>query len=581
MMSSRLTSSVIKTALALTLFCPALSLAQQQQYPPCPVQGTNRQSPVCHPYPQPMLTPSTVSTNGDTTQIVTGTTFFNEPRVDPFTLPPGTNFLPTIYTNMFDISGAEMANTLPSTPTNPYNLHDGDPVVREINPASPTDDLRAIFAEVKRIARKELKESSEEEAIRRNIQRGIDILEGNPIPDRAYSGLPLLHYKGPEKVKTVTPIRDGKGNVVGGNVDIHQVWYDSHIESDTAFVDPSAVMNVPWTVTYTVDVLSRGEDDFSPFVMYLDGSQPMPKPHIAMDQSFFPMEEGTSTVFKIKMAPAKYFNLTYTWGWRMHPPRAQVFENALKKASITVGGKQLSMTLPEWEEYVFKPRPGETREQLIERTIGDISPEKQMWRAFRAALDAARARDYRRVVAVIDGVQGSFNDWRDRTRLPRGGPFKIEADREADLTLLYVNNTIYAEFTDRSDTIADSIQVTFPKWKLRGTTFKVTIYNGDFFEHGYQNVDFGGGRGWENQFKSSVKVGGSGCWFTFGRAHWWMNVPNAPNGDLAVFLPPASSRPYKPSMHKVHVTYNYEPSRRLRLYQFDPLHHDVAIFSIH
>jgi hypothetical protein len=34
-------------------------------------------------------------------------------------------------------------------------------------------------------------------------------------------------------------------------------------------------------------------------------------------------------------------------------------------------------------------------------------------------------------------------------------------------------------------------------------------------------------------------------------------------------------------MRKVQITYNYEPSRRLRFYQFDPLHHDVAIFSVH
>jgi hypothetical protein len=121
---------------------------------------------------------------------------------------------------------------------------------------------------------------------------------------------------------------------------------------------------------------------------------------------------------------------------------------------------------------------------------------------------------------------------------------------------------------------------------VRGTTFRVAIYNGDFFEHGYMNVDFGGARGWENRFKSSVKVGGSGCWFTSGRAHWWMNVPptaptpNNPAGDLAVVVPAARS-PYQPAAQKVHFKYNFEPSRRLRIYQFGPLHHDVAIFSIH
>jgi hypothetical protein len=29
------------------------------------------------------------------------------------------------------------------------------------------------------------------------------------------------------------------------------------------------------------------------------------------------------------------------------------------------------------------------------------------------------------------------------------------------------------------------------------------------------------------------------------------------------------------------LNYQYEPSRRLRLYQFDPLHHDVAVLSLH
>jgi len=130
-----------------------------------------------------------------------------------------------------------------------------------------------------------------------------------------------------------------------------------------------------------------------------------------------------------------------------------------------------------------------------------------------------------------------------------------------------VNNTIYAEI------IGDG-WVDFTKWTLRGTTLKITLLNGDYFEHGYQNVDFGGARGWENQFQSSVKSGGSGCWFTFGRAHWWMNLP------AMIVVPPAT--PYNElGLLKVYLTFNYEPSRRLRFYQFDPVHHDVAVFSIH
>lgn len=544
-----------------------------------------------HPYPQPCPPASTLTTSGNTTVITTGLSIFPEPAVDAFTLPPGTNFLPTIYTNMFDGFGVEMPNTLPSTPSNPYNLHDGDPIVTDINSNSPTDDLRLVFDSVTRLLAKPQKEAAEVETLRRYIQRGIDILEGNPIQDRAYSGLPLLHYKGPSKVKKVTPVYDAAGKLIGGNVDVHQVWYDSHIESDAGFIDPSDVLDVPWTITYTVDVLSRGEDDFSPFVIYVDDpaltAPKPPLPHVGMDQTFFPMEEGTRTLFKLKMAPGKYFNMSYTWGWRMHPPRVQVSENANKKAQA--GG--VERTLVGWEQSVFCPpdnqqcAPDSSEDLKLKAIsmIGDMSPAKRMWQALRAASDAQKANDYRRVAASVAEAREAFDDWRDRTRLPRTGKYKdmAKVDPDSDLTLLFVNNTIYAEFADRSDNVAASVRTDFTKWKLRGTTLKVTLYNGDFFEHGYQNVDFGGSRGWENQFKSSVKVGGSGCWFTFGRAHWWANIPNTPTGDLGVVVPAAARAPYKPGLHKVQINYNFEPSRRLRFYQFDPLHHDVAVFSIH
>jgi hypothetical protein len=597
-------------SLALVLAAPAPTpLAQQPQQPqtdaqkkarvqslrwPTPDQAANMCSvrkKTGHPYPQPCPPGSTMTTSGDTTTVTTGLSVFPEPAVDAFTLPPGTNFLPTIYTNMFDGFGVEMPNTLPSTPSNPYNLHDGDPVVTDINANSPTDDLRAVFDGVMRLAAKPQKEDAEVATMRRYIQRGIDILEGNPVQDRAYSGLPLLHYMGPTKVKKVAPVYDAAGKVVGGNVDVHQVWYDSHIESDAGFIDPSDVLDVPWTITYTVDVLSRGEDDFSPFVIYVDDpaltAPKPPLPHVGMDQTFFPMEDGTRTVFKIKMAPGKYYNMSYTWGWRMHPPRVQVSENANKKAQA--GG--VERTLVGWEQSVFCPpanqqcSPNSSEDLKLKAIsmIGDLSPAKRMWQALRAAGDAQRANDYRRVAASVAEAREAFDDWRDRTRLPHTGKYKdmVKVDPDSDLTLLFVNNTIYAEFADRSDNVAASVRTDFTKWKLRGTTLKVTLYNGDFFEHGYQNVDFGGSRGWENQFKSSVKVGGSGCWFTFGRAHWWANIPNDAAGNLGVVVPAAARAPYKPGLHKVQVNYNYEPSRRLRFYQFDPLHHDVAVFSIH
>ncbi|HEY6252143.1 MAG TPA: hypothetical protein VI685_19470, partial [Candidatus Angelobacter sp.] len=549
----------LTTWAAAALLAVGVGVAQQPADPLCPFLPSTPQTPG-HPHPQPRPQQSEVVVEQEhgisVAHINTGHGCFAE--VDPYQNPPGTNFLPTIWTNAFDGNGHEMPNTLPSTPTVPYNLHEGDPVVSKINPASPTDDLQEIFDHIEfRTNKKTPLNDLDRKAIANNLQRGVDILEGNPVPDRLYSGLPLLHYKGPEKVRPVTPIKDASGNVIGGNVDIHQVWYDTHIESDVAFLDPMPVAEVPWTITYTIDVLSRGNDDFSPFVMYFDDpalTKPKPPmPHVAMDQTFYNMEEGTRTVFKIKMAPGKYYNLTYNWGWRAHPPRVQVTENANKKAPVGPNGK----TLVEWEVSVFGTNPSSDKENAIAK-IGDLAPEKRMRAAFLAGQAALAKSDYKGVAASIKDARDAFYDWRDRTKLPRG----IKVDANADLTLFYVNNTIYGEFKDgsRSD---------FPKWTLRGTNLKVSLINGDYFPHGYQNVDFGGARGWENQFQSSVESGGSGPWFTFGRVHWWMNIPMMlPDGSpFGIVVPPAAHVPNGDDTlgrYKVDITYNYEPSRRLR-----------------
>ena len=509
-----------------------------------------------HPHPQPMPPPPTQTTLPDgTIAVSTSPSVF--PQSYPFQDPPGTNLLPTIYTNLFDSAGNEIPNTLPSTPAVPYNLHDGSPQVSNINPTSPTDDLQRLFSTLPARCRK----AHDLDGIRRSLQMGIDILEGNPVRNRAYSGFPLLHYIGPLKQKKVEPILDAGGKTIGGNVDVHQIWYDGHIENDTYLLDASAAYDVPWTMTYTVDVLNRGADDFSPFSMYFDlpaNRAPVGSVLLAgMDQTFFPMQDGTRTVFKIKMPPAKYWNLTYTWGWRMHPPRIQVIENANKKVG--------ALTTVEWETSVFgvNPRADEQAKLAAIAKIGELAPEKKMWQALRRARDAAERGEWERAARLIEEGQPAFFDWKDRTQLPHG----VAIDKSADLTLLYVNNTIYGQFTAGTTTL-------FPPFQTRGATFKVTLINGDNFAHSYQMVDFGGGRGWENQFKSSVKIGGSGCFFTFGRAYLLENL------KPAATIPAAKSAD-QPGVQKVQVTFNYDPSRRLRFYQFDPTHHDVAIYSIH
>ncbi|MGH2687903.1 MAG: hypothetical protein ACRDKW_03710, partial [Actinomycetota bacterium] len=379
-------------------------------YPPCPFAGTPPDHPpgVCHPYMQPRPKPSIQTTTGCPddclTKVDTGGGIF--PPANPFNFRtfPGTNFLPNVYTDLFDGLGEPMPNTLPSTPTIPYNLHDGDPQVSAINERSPADDLADVYAGIAghsaeilaaeerrrrggswtRLDEEEL--AVDRRLVREAIRLGLDVIEGEPVPERAYSGFPLLHFDGPAKVKAVEPITAPDGAVLGGNVDVHQIWYGQHVESDTAFIDPSTVLDVPWTITYTVDVLTRGHDDFSPFVMYTDnpaaspwiekatcGPCPFPSgpereercrraaplPGAGMDQTFFDMEDGTRTVFRIKMTPGKYLNLIYTWGWRNHPPRIQVMEKATKAIDYGCHSPGVcpadyqGCTLPQLQQTVF------------------------------------------------------------------------------------------------------------------------------------------------------------------------------------------------------------------------------------
>lgn len=1019
--------------------------------------------------------------------------------------PPGTNLLPTVYRNLINRFGNEIPNTLPSHPNNPYNLHDGPPKVSRLKThSSPADDLRYImenlyedvtgesperlweYVEQDLVAsdgdednlRDHLhdlveKHMSKRDSLERRWQQmqvhtqwAIDIIEGNSgngsrVPsNRAYSGFPLLNHSGHKRIGRVKPIFDEHGHVIGGNVDVHQIWFDGRVRSDNMFFDfgwdddpevwkPAApgVRNelpipaeVPWTITYTVDVLNNGEDDFSPMTMYFDApermklpfetvietvkktidelvtenklekgdrdqlidrfeayeneidsaqnlpaeieilnraasgkgrdlpeipkwvevkeslteelqkaakeqvekavnlsesSHPVPmvfaggdeggKPFVktrsklglwnaSMDQTFFPMEAGNRYVFKIKMAPAQYFNLTYTWGWRRHPPRAQAVENSHKRvpprtpeqlsglqivaadeecprllppslfsqmrisdherlvsAGLTPGGDwfgdrkpgeptvaeqyaddPIPITilmgndnnpkpidegyinevlgldesdwgkLPEslrefvgapgsdtefrkaWEEpknrlkltmqfmqplfvmsgadkkelreiremlqarrfavmsnmpffelktvyQQYKQRveeilttlkstpasrqsvsdavdnldfqeesikklheavkklemaPGSNEAQFnadkanlvtfIEKLssskeaptakykpiamISDLAPAKRMWRTFHALNDMVidewgdpvliptdldeRRKFGKDVLNLVLAARTAFLEWKDRTKLPSG----LKPDIKSEVTILYVNNTMYGEFKDGG-------KHTYPKWRKRGDAVKVTLVNGDYFPHGYLNVDFGANRGWENQFKPTLQLGGPGMFFTFGRFYWkWNTEPGAigvppavkqryvlndqkmltvvkqsdahqgadpdlkpgqafvlrsekdlialkeaadhidgyadSNGNIVTLEPDANylvlvkditdesgetplspagtpiydgSQPdaVRPFVHRLWIEMNHDPTKRLRFYQFDPLHHDMAIFSLH
>ncbi len=368
--------------------------------------------------------------------------------------------------------------------------------------------------------------------------------------------------------------------MTGTNLTVHQIWYDNHIESDTGSLDPTAVWNTPWTITYIIDVLSKGADDFAPYIMYFDKPAgpaigQFGPPNAGMDGTFFPMKEGYRYTIVMNMAPGKYYNLTYTWGWREHPPRVQVSEDAIKMMGAPATARSPAVppkSLAQWEIDTFTdPVTHQFNKDYAIAQIGELAPEKRMWSDFKQALASSSSTQVKQLLA---DAMLSFDDWQDRTHLPRG----VQADPLADVTLLYVNNTIYGS----------NGQEGFPKWTTRPAQYNVTLFNGDHYEHGYMNVDFGGARGWENQFQAGFNPQddtpkgmppstSTGCTFTFGRHYWWINA-GGPWGGIIVDPVEANGTPGKT---KVQLNLNFDPPKRLKLYQFDPLHHDVAVFSLH
>ena len=586
------------------------------------------------------------------------------PPVDPFANPPGSNFLFTVYENIRDLSNREMPNTLPSTPTNPYNLVDGPVTTTPIDPTSAEDDLDRIIDKLEKSAKHQGFVNPDD------VQFALDILEGNPLTGahaRAYSGFPLLHINGCSKETKVVPIIDPNTNeTIGGHADVNMIYFGQHIESDTGFFDVTDVQDVPYTVTFHVKILNGGMDDFSPMAMnfnnYIDPNDPSKTNnrgpfHVSMDQTFFPMlDEGTEYTITIKENKGMYTNLTYTWGWRIHPPRVQVIENSAKR------GGPGNKTLLEWECDTFGVHTASEQAKLDAiAMIGDIAPSKRMWNLFRSikpttagpAGNSRRARfkrthrrppmtrpEFRQAVADL---REAYLDWKDRTKLPTG----VAADPDATITLLYANNTIYGSKQGLSGEGSGQGPAKFKGiengtahgWHIRPYDYKVTLLNGDHYLHGYVNVDFGGSRGWENQFQNTDPTStpgahpvippghpaagvpfnnpanllpgtdanifpmnrggseeflqgsprnltdpvngtpqlGSGCYFTFGRNHAWPNA-GGPWGGIGV--PPVAADGTL-TKKKVLIHYNFEPSRRLKVYQFDPLHHDVAVYSLH
>src|SRR5438477_5222311 len=161
---------------------------------------------------------------------------------------------------------------------------DGAPAAGTADTGSPEDDLAQALDELS---------SAPNDATAASARTlALSILEGDPIARKVYSGMPLLNWNAPAKVKTVP---------AGGNVTVTEVRFGDHVLSDTWLLD-FADPNAPFTITYKVaEVGVAFGGVFAPTVLASDGSG---QPSVLQTLALPELPAGTTTTSRFHPAGA-------------------------------------------------------------------------------------------------------------------------------------------------------------------------------------------------------------------------------------------------------------------------------------
>jgi streptogramin lyase len=299
-------------------------------------------------------------------------------------------------------------------------------------------------------------------------QLALDILEGNPLAGRPYSGLPLLNWNAPAKVKPVP---------AGGNVDVHEVRFGQRDLSDTwllQFADPTK----PYTITYHVAELGTSMGaDFAPTPLLADagtpiGGQPSIIQPLALGETPVATQIGNRFnapgpehtrlgVLKlvVNMPPP---NLTTA----ILSPDLRAEHNTLTALAPDSAAREAVLT----RDFAFtgtSPTPAQ-KSTAIGRLGGSL--EKQLWSDLNG-LDPAATTFLASAHTVGTDDRALVASMRTRTALPVG----VAADPAADVTVLLANNETY---------------VSKPSTRLApGAPIKIEFINQDGFTHDLGALD--------------------------------------------------------------------------------------------
>src|SRR3954471_6029863 len=207
----------------------------------------------------------------------------------------------------------------------------------------------------------------------------INILEGNPIARKAYSGMPLLNWNSPAKIKNVP---------AGGNVVVREVRFGETALSDTwllSFDDPSQ----PYTITFRVSELgTQFGGALTPAPLLEQGSNAVGGESQALVPLVPPMlATGTNVTNRNTPNGGAEFTRAATQDITVPMPPAGM-NDAVLEPNLQPGAETLMTLKRTTQGRLDSPRndfgfsttsPSQADKLRAISRIGDASPEKELW----------------------------------------------------------------------------------------------------------------------------------------------------------------------------------------------------------
>jgi streptogramin lyase len=354
-----------------------------------------------------------------------------------------------------------------ATPSSPAD-DDPDALAALGSPSTPEDDLAAALDELG---------SADDPAVAEAaVARAIDILEGNPVPHAAYSGIPLLNWNAPAKVKTVP---------AGGVVTVRVVRYGEHILTDTSllrFDDPTRPFEIRYRIAELGTVFGG---QLTPAPLLEDGSARVGGVHsVTLPLALGAMRTGTQESSRfhpegadeqtrqavqditVRMPPAGMTdaildpNLRPGWGTLATPESFATLRRATPERLSALAGA-----------FGFSgdtPTRAEVRAAI--GVLGDAAPEKRIWTDL-TALDPNATGFLAAATAVGREDRSLVSEMRVRTQIPAG----VDVDPTADVVVTLLNDEAYVS----------QRMMRLP----RGGSLRVQAVNADGFPHEFEAVD--------------------------------------------------------------------------------------------